>query len=266
MRSICLVARTPATTVMRMLRSKPKLITFNPNQVVSAPGDGRAADRAAWFLIHMEGLDDRPMTIRKYDSPAVRAREPFAAALRDLDFAIACADALLTQPLVAVGGDPLLQRALWDSCLNALFKHYGQGANRDVKAAFDGALARLKPRDRDAWKALNEERSRRVAHPVGVREGHSIAVSLDASGVPYGAMDVGASALRPIDPAVSWARKLMEAVRTPIAAEEGRRMALIAKEVDSLDNTALLQLPSLDDDQLAIERAPGTLHGLTDLP
>lgn len=230
--------------------------------MVAAPGDGAAAARAHWLLTHEEGLNDPGMTIRKYDSVAVRAREPFAAALRDLDFALACTDALLTQPTASIRGVRVLQRALWDACLNALFKHYGPGANRDVKAIFTEAISKRDPADRDAWEALFEERNRRVAHPVGVREGHTMAVSVDASGEPHATMDVGLSALRPVDPAVRWAQQLIGAIREPIASREEELTRLVADEINALPNEQILALPPLDHDQLEILRFPGTEHGL----
>lgn len=255
----------PRRGLIRIGGRRSGVYSFVPNQVVSKPGDDEGERRAFWFLVHMEGLDDRPMTVRKYDSPAVRQREPFASALRDLEFASACCDALLTQRIASINGVPEIQRALWDACLVAVFKHYGKGAHPDVRSAITDAVSRRRTRDREAWDELLKERNRRIAHPVGVREGHSIGVSVDAEGEPFGIMDVGLMALRPVDEGVRWVRKLIKVIRKPLAETEERFFRAIADEVNGLTNDELLQLPSLDGDQIAIERAPGTMHGLTDV-
>jgi hypothetical protein len=199
---------------------------------------------------------------KSYDSPTVREWEPFSAALHDVRFGIACCDELLANRDAAIGANPTLQRALWDGVLVSIFKHYGQGANSDVRSIIDTIVAERGPQDVEALGEWHRERNHRIAHPVGFRESNHIVVelptesgqSLRVFGLPFGA-------LRPENAGMEWVREVLVEIENHLSAAAEALMPTIVTEINALTDDEILSLPDLEIPFFGTGRSPGSRRG-----
>jgi len=211
----------------------------------------------AGLTIGRDPDDARSLVYRAHDSASVREWEPFAAATSDMEFVLGCCDRLFHLGVAASGGDPIVERALWDAALVALFKHYCPGVKRSVRTAIDEFLSSCPEKDRQAFQEWATERNRRVAHPVGFREQYRAAVGLDDDGNPVVFHGIRVLALRPDNAAIGWVQRLVSGLKRHLESRRDELMAKIGPELDALPSAALQALPALQFAPLGLKRAPG---------
>jgi hypothetical protein len=197
--------------------------------------------------------------LREYNSKTSRLLEAAMSFRLDLKHTLWWCDHLqsfgLADPGTGESGwNNSIVRGLWDAVLVALFRHYKQNPVPELRRLYDDVLEGLDQGHVGLFEALEKERDKRVAHPIGFKEAHLIGVAIEEEGPKLHTWSLAFAG--PTVREVAGLRAIAEALLA--ANDELRRRVKreLLKELGSLSQEDLERLP------LATFRQHGRRFGL----
>lgn len=205
---------------------------------------------------------DRFKGFRRFDSPATSRYLRLHAAEYDLKYAHQWCHALLDLDRVMVLAQlaptkDIMPRALWDAALVALHKHIGSGADKEIRGLYEEVCA-SDEKTRVLCEDIRYWRNKRVAHPRGAWESHSLGFLLDEEEkevIDSGAVETALSV--PPRRKIEELHSLIKRFEATINRRRLQVLELVGDDLEKADINWLRSRPEMETFPTPDEQPPG---------